>query len=188
VTPADWQDPEAALRQLYELAEHEALDAIDWYLEDKRTKRRFSRLLRAGAIVFASAGGIFPLVVRSPTDVNWGYLLLGLAGLCLAFDRFFGLSSAWMRDMAAVNRLRSVLTKFQLDWAAATLAAVAGGPESVQTRLAVLQEFSADLPAQIGQETTTWTGEFNSLLGQLDLTRLPPPGESGVQHRADENR
>ncbi|NEA32642.1 SLATT domain-containing protein [Streptomyces sp. SID13031] len=179
VQPADWAEPEPALHRLYVLAEGEALDAIDWYLEDKRTKRRASRLLRALAIVLASAGGIYPLAVRADADVAWGYLLLGAAGVCLAFDRFFGLSSAWMRDMATVNRLRGTLLRFQHEWAAAALVAAAGADEaSVRMRLGLLQAFAVEVPAQIQQETESWQGEFASLVGQLDVTgsHSPRPG------------
>jgi SMODS and SLOG-associating 2TM effector domain 2 len=38
-----WQDTETALTQLYRYAERRAIDAIDWYLADKRGKRIWSR-------------------------------------------------------------------------------------------------------------------------------------------------
>jgi SMODS and SLOG-associating 2TM effector domain 2 len=41
-----WQNTEAALTQLYRYAESRAIDAIDWYLADKRGKRIWSRGLR----------------------------------------------------------------------------------------------------------------------------------------------
>jgi hypothetical protein len=41
-----WRDTEAALTQLYRNAESRAIDAIDWYLADKRGKRIWPRGLR----------------------------------------------------------------------------------------------------------------------------------------------
>jgi hypothetical protein len=41
-----WHDTEAALTQLYRHAEGRAIEAIDWYLQDKRGKRIWSRGLR----------------------------------------------------------------------------------------------------------------------------------------------
>src|SRR5829696_435258 len=38
-----WQDTETALTQLYRYAEGRAIEAIDWYLADKRGKRSWSR-------------------------------------------------------------------------------------------------------------------------------------------------
>jgi hypothetical protein len=46
-----WHDTEAALTQLYRYAEGRAIEATDWYLQDKRGKRIWSRGLRLLAIV-----------------------------------------------------------------------------------------------------------------------------------------
>src|SRR5689334_15652484 len=91
--PAEWSDPLSAVERLREWAERHAVEAIGWYLADKRVKRWSSRLLRAAAVVLVTAGGLAPLV-RGGT--NEGYVLLALAAVCLAFDHFFGLSTGWM--------------------------------------------------------------------------------------------
>jgi len=57
-----WQDTESALTQLYRYAEGRAIEAIDWYLADKRGKRSWSRGLRLLAIVLVTAGALQPLV------------------------------------------------------------------------------------------------------------------------------
>jgi hypothetical protein len=57
-----WQDPEVALALLYRHAEARAIDAVDWYLEDKRGKRAWSRGLRVVAILLVIAGGIQPVL------------------------------------------------------------------------------------------------------------------------------
>jgi hypothetical protein len=57
-----WQDTEAALTQLYRYAEGRAIDAIDWYLADKRGKRSWSRGLRLLAILLVTAGALQPLL------------------------------------------------------------------------------------------------------------------------------
>jgi hypothetical protein len=57
-----WQDPEAALALLYRHAEARAIDAVDWYLEDKRGKRTWSRGLRVVAILLVIAGGLQPVL------------------------------------------------------------------------------------------------------------------------------
>ncbi|HEV2824795.1 MAG TPA: SLATT domain-containing protein, partial [Actinomycetota bacterium] len=55
-----WHDTEAALTQLYRYAEGRAIEATDWYLQDKRGKRVWSRGLRLLAIVLVTAGGLQP--------------------------------------------------------------------------------------------------------------------------------
>jgi hypothetical protein len=51
-------DTEAALTRLYRYAEGRAIDAINWYLADKRGKRSWSRGLRLPAIVLVTAGAL----------------------------------------------------------------------------------------------------------------------------------
>jgi hypothetical protein len=51
------QDTEAALTQLYRYAEGRAIDAVDWYLADKRGRRIRSRGLRLLVILLVTGGG-----------------------------------------------------------------------------------------------------------------------------------
>src|SRR5215217_2782882 len=61
-----WQDTEAALTQLYRYAEGRAIEAIDWYLADKRGKRSWSRGLRLLAIVLSPPAPSSPCWTRPP--------------------------------------------------------------------------------------------------------------------------
>jgi hypothetical protein len=82
-----WQDPEVALALLYRHAEARAIDAVDWYLEDKRGKRAWSRGLRVVAILLVIAGGLQPVLdVAGPGrgEPAWGYVLLALAAAASA--------------------------------------------------------------------------------------------------------
>ena len=114
-----WHDQAQALDQLRAWAETRAVETITWYQRDKRTKRWTSRLLRAAAVIFAVAGGLLPLISSSVHGVNanLGYVLLAIAAGCVAYDHFFGMSSGWMRDIAALQALQSRLGRFHLDWA-----------------------------------------------------------------------
>ena len=70
-----WQDTETALTQLYRYAEGRAIEAIDWYLADKRGKRSWSRGLRLLAIVPVGAGALQPLLdaaAPGPSRTAWG--------------------------------------------------------------------------------------------------------------------
>jgi hypothetical protein len=71
----EWQDTEAALTQLYRYAEGRAIEAVDWYLADKRGKRGWSRGLRLLAIVLVTAGALQPLLdaaAPGPSRTAWG--------------------------------------------------------------------------------------------------------------------
>src|SRR5215218_7785801 len=116
-----WQDTETALTQLYRYAEARAIDAIDWYLADKRSKRIWSRGLRLLVILLVTAGGLQPLLdaaAPGPSRTAWGYVLLALAAACIGLDRFFGISSGWMRSMTTAQALERRLEQLQYDWAA----------------------------------------------------------------------
>jgi SMODS and SLOG-associating 2TM effector domain 2 len=90
--------------------------------------------------------------------------LLGLAAACLAFDRFFGLSSGWMRCMLAAQHLQARVEQFHYDWASAYLT----GPASTTERLALLREFTLDVGEVVQRETLEWEQEFQSNLARLE--------------------
>jgi hypothetical protein len=168
-----WQDPEVALALLYRHAEGRAIDAVDWYLEDKRSKRTWSRGLRAVAILLVVAGGLQPVLEGARPGGGapaWGYVLLALAVACAGFDRFFGLSSGWMRAMTTAQALRRRLELLQYDWAAecARAATRTVDGKQVLARLALLRAFAEDAAALLQQETSEWVAEFQSNLVQVE--------------------
>ena len=176
-----WQDTEAALTQLYRYAEGRAIDAIDWYLADKRGKRSWSRGLRLLAILLVTAGALQPLLdaaAPGPSRTAWGYVLLAMAAACIGFDRFFGLSSGWMRSMTCAQALERRLEQLQYDWAAecARSAARTVDPKQVQNRLALLRVFSDDMAALLQQETAEWVLGFQSSLLRLERSNNPRSG------------
>lgn len=166
----NWREPEITLQALYDRAEAKAIETINWYMARKQPKKRASQLLRAAAIVLASAGALEPIVAApwlSSVQAQWGYLLLGGAAACVAFDRFFGISTGWMRCMQSAQRLQDQLEKFQYDWAASH-AIPAGKPLDVAGRLALLRAFSESVTQVVRDETAEWVQEFNSNLMELD--------------------
>jgi conflict system pore-forming effector with SLATT domain len=172
-----WQDTEAALVLLYRYAEARAIDAADWYLQDKWAKRIWSRGLRLLVILLVSAGGLQPLLDAAapgagPGSAAWGYVLLALAAACIGLDRFFGISSGWMRSMTTAQALEHRLEQLQYDWAAecARSAARTVDPKQVQTRLALLRAFSDDVAALMQQETAEWVLEFQRSLLRLEAS------------------
>jgi hypothetical protein len=185
-----WQEPEAALALLYRHAEGRAIDAVDWYLEDKRGKRAWSRGLRVVAILLVVAGALQPVLEAARPGRGapaWGYVLLALAAACVGFDRFFGLSSGWMRTVTTAQALRRRLELLQYDWAVecAKAASRTVDGKQVLARLALLRAFADDAAALMQQETSEWVAEFQGNLAQLEAStgrgamaaaRPRPPG------------
>ncbi|HEV8558349.1 MAG TPA: SLATT domain-containing protein [Actinophytocola sp.] len=163
--------PAADVTELYEWAERFTCDTIDWYLKKKYRKARWSRGLRAGAASLAALGGTVPVAALAagyPVLGNWGFVLLALAAGCLAYDRFFGYSTAWMRYMSTVIALRSHLTDFQLSWIKLTNA---GTP--ADQLVEHVHKFVTLVNEAIRRETESWSNEFNSQFTDMEsnLTR-----------------
>lgn len=165
----DWVDSNAAIDALYHAVEDKAISTIDWYFSVKRSKKRASRFLRAAAIVLGVAGALVPVAVAPWTElrqVQWGYVLLGLAAGCVAFDRFFGISTGWMRCVRTAQALQSALEDFQYGWAATYVDG--SGLDQRPARLAMLRDFSSQVTGLIRGETTEWELEFHANLTRLD--------------------
>ncbi|MEO3813495.1 SLATT domain-containing protein [Sphaerisporangium sp. B11E5] len=166
-----WVDPGMALDDLRDWAEGRALELIDWYARDKKVRRVASRALRAGAVMLAVAGGVSPLVFREGAGANLGYVFLALAAGCVAFDHFFGISSGWMRDIAALMSLRGRLTRFHLDWAA--WQAEGTGPDRTAGGLALIDALVTDVVRISERETAQWIAEFDNSMASLRQQSTP---------------
>ncbi|GAA4592681.1 SLATT domain-containing protein [Planotetraspora phitsanulokensis] len=172
LTPEEWRAPEAALRRMYAGAEARAIANADWYLEDRVRKRVPSQILRGLAILLGAAGALQPLAATagsSDGSLAWGYVLLAAAGVCVAFDHFLGLSSGWMRDMVAAQRIQHRLVEFQLDWAAMNARDAIGPDQStVHEYLELLRSFMSDISLITAEETSEWVSDFQTAVSQLN--------------------
>ena len=136
-------------------------------------KGQASRLLRVLALCSASAGAVIPLVTIAATGEEaggWGYAFLASAAAIYGFDRFFGLSTGWMRYMSTALRLQERLATFQIEWMAleATRTTDPPGHADVQEALRLLATFLRQVHDIINNETSTWMAEFESALADLD--------------------
>lgn len=174
----------ADLAALRGWAERLAGEAISWYLTEKRLKARWSRRLRALGIILATLGGAVPVVAlasRHPEYGNWGYLLLALAAGTIAYDRFFGYSSAWLRYVATATLIQGELSDFRVAWAQ-ELAAI-GDREPTADELNALigrvREFVGRVNEAVRLETDSWRSEFDNRMGELEVGLQGRPPISG---------
>jgi hypothetical protein len=170
----DWGEPSERLKELYRWAEAGALGTADRYLRDRVWKRRGARGLRAAAVAFATTGAALPLIdaARGPGDGThstavWGYLALLFAGVCLGFDRLFGLTSGWMRDVATAQAVRRRLDTLRFDWASESVREVLGptdgtAAEAAERCLAILRRFCDDVADLVRMETADWMVDFGA--------------------------
>ncbi|MFG2450347.1 SLATT domain-containing protein [Streptomyces sp. NPDC048512] len=166
----DWGEPADRLHELYRWVEQGALDTASWYLGDRTGKRWGARLLRCGAAVGAVAGAALPLLDLTGSVggvAPWGYLALLLAVACVAVDRFFGVTSGWIRDVATAQAVQRRLQVLQFDWASESVREVLGptdgtAGEAAERCLGVLRKFSEDVTELVRTETADWMVEFRT--------------------------
>jgi hypothetical protein len=164
--------------EVYNYVDTTARAAIDWYLERKGPKRAWAQRLRLSAILLTTIGGIIPLLVSTGVlprgngleYAQFGYVALALAGACLALDKFFGFSSAWMRYLATSTALQRLLNEFYFDCALlnSNLSSPSAGPSDRDAMLRRAQTFLQAMLSEIEKETTAWVAEYRSNLADLE--------------------
>jgi hypothetical protein len=162
-----------SLDDLYAWGERLAVEAIEWYMAEKRRKSSWSRTLRALALVLVTAGAVVPVAALGmgrPAVGNWGFLLLALAAGCVAYDRFFGYSSSWQRYMAAATSMRSQLIDYQAAWAKEMVAMSGREPDRTDAIRLIdfVRTFTWNINDTIRSETEAWLVEFHSRLAELE--------------------
>ncbi|ARF73461.1 SLATT domain-containing protein [Streptomyces sp. NPDC012600] len=166
----DWDDPADRLGELYRWVESGALATADWYLHDRVWKRRGARALRLGTAAGGVAGAALPLLDLTGTlsgSAGWGYLSLLLGAACMACDRYFGLTSGWIRNLATAQAVQRRLQVLQFDWASECVRETLGpaegtASEAAERCLGVLRRFSEDVTELVRSETADWMVEFRA--------------------------
>ncbi|NUO50315.1 MAG: SLATT domain-containing protein [Polyangiaceae bacterium] len=181
-------------RHLKESAEERAQAAIGWYLQRKVRSAFWSRMLRVMAISFVAIGGLAPLThslvtaIGSKTDVPWlntsGYVAFGLAGAAMAFDRYLGVSSTWMRFMGAALQLQRTLVTFQSDWTILTMRLESSPTKkSVEELAERARRLTEDVESIIELETKDWMAEFRGALSDLNRAARVEPDANRTQQQ-----
>ncbi|WP_327344304.1 SLATT domain-containing protein [Streptomyces europaeiscabiei] len=166
----DWGAPAERLEELYHWVERAALETASWYLTDRVWKRTAARVLRIGAATGALAGAALPLLDLTGAvsgAAPWGYLALLSCVACVAVDRFFGVTSGWMRDVATAQAVQRRLQVLRFDWASESAREVLGpaegtAGEAAERCLGVLRRFSEDVTELVRAETADWMVEFRA--------------------------
>ncbi|NJA57038.1 SLATT domain-containing protein [Streptomyces sp. NEAU-H3] len=184
----DWGEPAERLDELYQWVEAGALATAEWYLHDRYWKRRLARLLRLAAALGVMAGAALPILDLAGALTGlapWGYLALLLAAGCVGLDRYLGLGSGGMRDVATAQAVQRRLQILQFDWASESVREVLGpaegtASEATERCLSVLRRFTEDVTELVRAETADWMVEFGTgptpLATQSASGAVPLPG------------
>ncbi|MCK4236472.1 MAG: SLATT domain-containing protein [Candidatus Krumholzibacteria bacterium] len=168
---------QTSLDTVFEHVTRKAKEAIEWYLQSKRRKKRGAVLFRVGAILFGAVAGILPMLAqifvnegRPVIQPAWASVSLGVMGALVLLDRFFGFSNGWMRYMSAELSLHQLLEEFQIEWQTEKVKwkGTVPGEEQVQKMLACAKTFCVQVNKVVQEETNAWINEFRSTLKLID--------------------
>lgn len=192
--PIDWGKLPAleGLERMRDRAQQQAIETVDWYYSKKNSKNFWSRWLRLWAIAYTILGGLVPVLSAAGfiqlLSHYWlhigveriqfwelrfnqlGYVFIGIAAGCVAFDRFFGFSTNWMRYIGATMRIETARVRFAYDWEhiVAPLKGAEPDAKQIQELLEILEKFSLSVREAVETETSAWIAEFRTNLAQLD--------------------
>jgi len=148
-------------------------EAANWYMNKKRSKRAAARALRIASITLAVLGAVVPFLSGIwGVPLGYGYILLVLAGGLQFLDRAFGLSEAWMRQVAAGLELMATLRELQLDYAH-----YSDGDGEIDQKWSMIRQYSARGWRIVARETTDWASTLRLVAGELpsDAGKRPSP-------------
>lgn len=198
--PPDKIDTEERLKELYVRVENWAKDAIAWYLNRKKWRKRFSLATRIFTAVFTIVGGLIPLLIpilapdksdtlfgmNSFAIVQLGYVFLALAAGAMTIDRLFDFSTGWMRSMSTATSLQALLIQFQLDWQIIwnkkDKKSESSESAPYEEMLALLKSFCLQFINQISEETENWQAKLKKSLELAEEELKKAKGETG-DHR-----
>jgi hypothetical protein len=175
-------DIKTSIDILYEYTEASAQSSIEWYGRNKNSLAWWSRWLRRLAILSTIIGGLIPFISALLGGIyaqsglgnldfgQLGYLFLGFAAGCVAYDKFFGYSSGWIRYITTKMSLEKALAEFRLDWAmsVAKLGNNPPSPDQVQLMIQRLKEFLLLINNHVEKETQSWIAEFKTSFAELE--------------------
>jgi hypothetical protein len=105
-----------SLNNTYRDVENTAYKFAGWYRKHKAPRQIVSLWIRGMSLAFLLAGGLCPLIplILFQMDMHpWGYFFLAFGGGLLLFDRLFGISSAWMRDISTAQQIEARFDAFR---------------------------------------------------------------------------
>jgi hypothetical protein len=133
----DWKPAsvQESLAELYDFAIQTANSALDWYLENRTTKKRYAKFYHRLAYVFATIAAAIPLLkisslldapavkqfFNTSADLNsvvaeLSLALFGVAAGLALIDRMAGFSADWMRYVITATQINRARLEFQFAW------------------------------------------------------------------------
>jgi hypothetical protein len=193
--PLNKWDNELAKQKLDEIFRKSLLLAdakIGWYKSNGQKKGMASKIIRSISIVFFIASTLMPYLsvlfsnttmtltngkadsmVQVSSDSHTtlflylGYILAGVGGGILLFDKYYGFSNSWVRFVLARIDLETMRNSFAENWQILYFNNLPLSPISFSNMLNALLKFQEAFYGTIRSETEVWAKEFQQNLQEL---------------------
>lgn len=171
----DWTNPKVTLAAIKNYIVETAESEENWYTQWRGINGFITRSVRFITLLLFGFGLIFPLLniekvtLFNHTINSLGYLCLAVGGLILLFDKYFGLSSGFVRFYIAEEEIRKNLGEFELNWEIEMAKAENNkySTEAVLNTLATAKILRQSVSNAIQLETSAWAAEFQTQIGEL---------------------
>lgn len=116
----DWTNPALTLNQIKTNILTKMKMEEDWYMRHRKKNGLITRGFRFIALMLFAVGTLCPIIVSlfKTTDnwLQWGYISLAVGGLFILFDKYFGLSSNFVRFYLAKLDIKKNTFEFEENW------------------------------------------------------------------------
>ncbi|MBS1605345.1 MAG: SLATT domain-containing protein [Bacteroidetes bacterium] len=179
-----WKEAEGRdkLKELFADILKKADDTIHWYHTCRRKKGNAAKAIRISAIILLIACTLMPYIASITDDktkmtiLSIGYILAGVGGGILLLDRYYGLTSSWIRFVLTGMDLENMRNAFADNWQILYLGSLPLTREKFVDLVAAMISFQTSFNATVKKETETWAREFQQNLKDL-MAALQQKGE-----------
>ncbi len=152
-----------------------AESAYNWYIKRARYSRTNSKTSHYCLIIATSLAGVLPICDQIEyfecLDLNplFSTLMLAVAGILIAFDKFSGWSSSWLRFVESHVQINSLIQQFQFDIQSCKLSSTNGQPERKDALaiVGVCRKLNSDISEISKEDFKKWADEFRKSLKEL---------------------
>lgn len=181
----EWSDSEninKSINKIYEYVLNKANDEKEWYKKEIRRNKIIAFLIRVIALLLIGLSGIVPLynsIIREEYKVSeiWITLFITVAAGLLAFDKYMGFSTAWIRYIKTHQFLESKIDIFELKWQIKIMMKKETDNKEI-VDFAI--NFLYDIRKFVQNETKMWIDEFFQTFS--DINSLINKGVSDQQN------
>lgn len=167
----DWSKPKDTLVIIKNYIVETAEEEQNWYASKRCKHALLTRAFRFLALLLFGFGIICPLLNLETVGKvrSIGYLFLVIGGIFLLFDKYFGLSSSFVRFYIAEEDIKKNLADFEIAWEMEMFKAekAAYAIENVLNTLLIARVLRQSVSNTIQVETSAWASEYQAQIGEL---------------------